>query len=423
MEGWTTYRFSDFVEINPAVRLQSSKEYSFVEMKDLSESNKFATPSAKRVLSGGARFENADTLFARITPCLENGKICQVKDLENGVGFGSTEFLVFRGKKDVSISEFVFYLSRYDEVRKFGEKNMSGTSGRQRVNREAFNNLYLKLPPFEEQRGIAKILSSLDDKIELNRRMNATLEAMARALFKAWFVDFEPVHANLETRPSTSASPEIAKLFPSNFENGIPKGWEEKSLHQVFEINPLRSLTKGAIAKYLDMASSPTSGHRVSAVVDREFSSGMRFKNGDTLLARITPCLENGKTAFVDFLNDQEIGWGSTEFIVLRSKKGLPEYFAYLLCRNEDFRNFAIQSMTGTSGRQRVQIDSLAKYSLSVPPLDSSIGEQFGSLLNPLVAKIKQNSEEIVCLAQIRNSLLPKLISGQIRMQYETYAL
>ncbi len=96
--------------------LKCGKEYSFVEMKDLSESAKYTRPSGKRQVTGGAKFENNDILFARITPCLENGKICQVKDLEDGVGFGSTEFLVFRGKKGVSTSDFVFYLSRYDEV-------------------------------------------------------------------------------------------------------------------------------------------------------------------------------------------------------------------------------------------------------------------------------------------------------------------
>ncbi|WP_298390427.1 hypothetical protein [Hydrotalea sp.] len=100
--------FFDFVEINPAIKLKAGEEYSFVEMKDLDATQKFVSPSAKRKLTGGSRFQNGDTLFARITPCLENGKICQVKNLENGVGFGSTEFLVLRGKEKVSATEFVY---------------------------------------------------------------------------------------------------------------------------------------------------------------------------------------------------------------------------------------------------------------------------------------------------------------------------
>ncbi len=322
-------------------------------------------------------------------------------------------FKVLPNEKVVT-KDFFFYILQNLKPHFVEIARNKQTTGLGHVTKKDLERIDVSIPPFKEQKAIAKILSALDDKIELNRRMNETLEAIARALFKAWFTDFEPVRANMENRPSESASPEIAKLFPSEFENGIPTGWEVKELNKIFEVNPLRSLQKGKNAKYLDMANVPISGHRVSGWINRVFSSGTKFKKGDTLLARITPCLENGKTGFVDFLDDEEIGWGSTEFIVLRPQNGLPNYFAYLLCRNDDFRNFAIQSMTGTSGRQRVQVDSLGKYLLSVPPKDSLINEKFGLVLNPMVEKIKQNSEETVCLAQTRDSLLPRLISGKI---------
>ena len=119
MSDWKKYRFSEFVEINPKVSLKGNEDYSFVEMKDLQDGNKLCFPSVERKPSSGARFAEGDTLFARITPCLENGKICQVKGLKNGIGFGSTEFLVFRGKKEISDNEFVFYLSRWDETGKY----------------------------------------------------------------------------------------------------------------------------------------------------------------------------------------------------------------------------------------------------------------------------------------------------------------
>ncbi|MGH9801829.1 MAG: restriction endonuclease subunit S, partial [Blastocatellia bacterium] len=139
------------------------------------------------------------------------------------------------------------------------------------------------------------------------------------------------------------------------------------------------------------------------------------------LLARITPCLENGKTAFVDFLPKGRTGWGSTEFIVIRPKPPLPEYFAYLLCREPDFRAFAIQSMTGTSGRQRVQVDSLGKYPLTIP--SDKVGERFGEIIAPLIARISRNSEESSSLAEMRDALLPKLISGQLRIPEAEAAL
>lgn len=185
---WKEYKFSDFVDINPSVKIPKGIPIPFVEMKDLDNSIRYCESSQEKELSGGSRFINGDTLFARITPCLENGKICQVRNLKKGLGFGSTEFHVFRGKEGISDTDFVYYLSRWDEVRDFAEHNLEGSSGRQRVSKEAFDNLYLTLPPLDTQCCIASILTSLDDKIDLLRRENATLEAMAETLFRQWFV-------------------------------------------------------------------------------------------------------------------------------------------------------------------------------------------------------------------------------------------
>src|SRR5690606_36792345 len=149
-----------------------------------------------------------------------------------------------------------------------------------------------------------------------------------QALFKSWFVDFDPVRAKAEGRSPDGMDEATAALFPDGFEESelglVPRGWSLQPLASAYDINPKRQLKKGASAPYADMASAPTAGHGISEYVLREAGSGSRFMNGDTLLARITPCLENGKTAFVDFLNDDEVGWGSTEFIVLRPKPPLP---------------------------------------------------------------------------------------------------
>ena len=188
MSEWKEYRFSDFVHVNPSVKIPKEQLVSFVEMKDLTDGQRFCEPSQERLLSGGSRFENGDTLFARITPCLENGKICQVKGLKNSIGFGSTEFHVLRGKSKVSDSDFVYYLCRWNEVRDHAEMNFDGTSGRQRVPKQAFDDLFLNLPELPEQKSIASVLSCLDDKIDLLHRQNATLEKMAETLFRQWFV-------------------------------------------------------------------------------------------------------------------------------------------------------------------------------------------------------------------------------------------
>lgn len=277
-------------------------------------------------------------------------------------------------------------------------------------------NFRMPLPPLPEQKAIAAVLGALDDKIELNRRMNATLEAMARALFQSWFVDFDPVRAKLDGRQPPNLDPVTAALFPDSFQESelghIPKGWKAMPLPEAIEVNPRRTLPKGSIAPYLDMKNLPTQGHSAEEVIDREFGSGTKFQNGDTLLARITPCLENGKTGLVDFLEDGQVGWGSTEYIIFAPKPPLPPQFAYLLARSDALRSHAIQNMTGTSGRQRVPAECFNSFRLAVPPSD--IAYRFNELTAPLMAKIKANADQSRTLASLRDTLLPKLLGGEL---------
>lgn len=287
------------------------------------------------------------------------------------------------------------------------------------LNLKEIRQLPLPWPPKQSRDAIAAFGKALDDKIELNRRMNATLEAMARALFQSWFVDFDPVRAKLDGRPPAALDPATAALFPEHLEDSelghIPKGWMAQRLPDAIEVNPRRTLKSGMIAPYLDMKNLPTQGHSAEEVIDREFSSGTKFQNGDTLLARITPCLENGKTGYVDFLEDGQVGWGSTEYIVLSPKPPLPPQFGYLLARSDALRTHAIQNMTGTSGRQRVPSECFRTFWLAVPP--PAIAKRFDELTAPLIAKIKANSTESRTLATLRDTLLPKLLSGELSVK------
>lgn len=271
------------------------------------------------------------------------------------------------------------------------------------------------LPPLPEQKAIAQILGSLDDMIELNRRMNATLEAMARAIFKSWFVDFDPVRAKMDGRQPAGMDAATAAIFPAHFQDSplgpIPQGWEVRTMSEVIEVNPRRTLKSGVIAPYLDMKNMPTQGHAADEIIEREFTSGTKFQNGDTLLARITPCLENGKTAFVDFLKEGQVGWGSTEYIVLAPKPPLTPEFGYYLTRSESFRAHAIQNMIGTSGRQRVPSDCFGQFLLAIPP--AKIAALFGEITRPLMTNIHANSEQSHTLATLRKTVLPKLLSGE----------
>lgn len=308
---------------------------------------------------------------------------------------------------------FCYYLLKSLDLAHF-----NAGSGVPTLNRNHIHPLPVRVPKAAEEQGaIARILGTLDDKIELNRRMNETLEAMARAIYKTWFVDFDPVRAKAEGR-DTGLPPHIAGLFPDRFQASelgeIPEGWKVCNLPDVFELNPTRLLPKGAQAPYLDMANMPTQGARALEVIDREFGSGMRFANGDTLVARITPCLENGKTCFVDFLEEGEIGWGSTEYIVLRPRSPLPAEFGYFLARTDDFRAFAISNMTGTSGRQRVPASCFDDYSVPIPP--DRIASRFGDATRTWLKMMKSNDDQSRALAALRDVLLPKLLSGEIRV-------
>lgn len=314
---------------------------------------------------------------------------------------------------------FLYYLLKHLNLNSW----RSG-SGQPLINQATLNSIEAPIPEPTEQRAISGVIGALDDRITLLRETNATLEAIAQALFKSWFVDFDPVRAKMAGLPPEAMDEATAALFPDELgetELGlVPKGWQVMPLADAFEFNPSRPLKKGVLVPYLDMASVATHGHRTEAPIQRELGSGTKFCNGDTLLARITPCLENGKAAFVDFLADGQIGWGSTEFLVMRPKGSLPDYFAFLLCKHQPFLDFAIQSMVGTSGRQRIQNEALGRYPIAVPP--DAIAQAFGQVVDALQSSIAANDGQSKTLATVRDTLLPRLISGQLRLP-EAHAL
>ncbi|MEO5331706.1 MAG: restriction endonuclease subunit S [Magnetococcus sp. YQC-5] len=321
---------------------------------------------------------------------------------------------IVRVDNSVADPGYVLGYLTHPSVKSYIESFNAGGS-RRAITKGNIESFHLPLPPLPEQRAIARILGALDDKIELNRHMNADLEAMARAVFKDWFVDFGPVRAKAEGRPAYLA-PGIWDLFPDSLDDeDKPLGWVVSPLAEIAELNPRERLGKTELAPYLEMSALPTGGCWPDLPVPRPFEAGSKFQNGDTLLARITPCLENGKTAFIRCLEDGQVGWGSTEFIVIRPKKPFPEEFGYLLARDARFREFAIQSMTGTSGRQRVQVDSLAGYEMTIPCAD--LLPIFGALVKPWFAQIKANAGEFQTLSRLRDLLLPKLITGAIRVR------
>ena len=355
-----------------------------------------------------------DIVFSRRGDVTKNALI---RPHEVGWFCGTGCLKVRLGDETVATAKFISHCLRLPDIKDWLVRHAVGAT-MPNLNTGILAAVPIYLPPLRTQLEIAEILGALDDRITLLRETNATLEAIAQALFKSWFVDFDPVRAKLEGRAPEGMDEATAALFPDGFEESelglVPRGWRVKTLADAFEINPMRKLTKGSMASYLDMASLATSGHCVEEPIQRAISSGAKFRNGDTLLARITPCLENGKSAFVDFLADDQIGWGSTEFLVLRPKAPLPLYFGYLLSRHATFREYAIQSMVGTSGRQRIQNDVLARYQLALP--SDEIASAFTEVIESIQKSIAANHQSAQTLATLRDTLLPRLISGQLRL-------
>jgi type I restriction enzyme S subunit len=388
MSDWKEYIFSDFVEINPSVFLPANGDVSFVEMKDLNESQKYCYPSSERDTRSGSKFKNNDTLFARITPCLENGKICQVKGLINNVGLGSTEFFVFRGKEGISDTDFVFYLSRWDDVRSHAEINLDGTSGRQRVPKACFDDLIIKMPPtVDEQKSIASILSSLDDKIDLLLRQNNTLEKMAETLFRQWFLE--------ETKEE----------------------WKEISLYDAIELVG-GGTPKTSVNEYWDGNIKWLSGGDIAAnhknfVVSSEKSiTELGLKNSSAkLLPKFSTVISARGTVGKYCILSEPMAYSQSNYGVLSKYKDC-FFFTYLLVAHsvDELQSAAYGSVFDT-----ITTNTFKGITISLPEEENII--QFNESVTPYFFKILTNQTQIHTLTALRDTLLPKLMSGEVRVR------
>lgn len=328
---------------------------------------------------------------------------------------------ILRPDKEVLNPEFLKYYLLNPKFKEYLLMLASSGATRNALTKSMIEDFQIDAPDLPTQIAIAEILSSLDDKIELNNQINQELEALAQALFKHWFIDFEfPIskeeaaamgNPKLEGKPYKSSG---GKMVESEL-GEIPNGWKSGVLSDVIDFNPSERLSHGDVAQYLDMSSLPTESSWPMRPIPRAFGSGMKFRNGDTLFARITPCLENGKTAFVQCLDDNEIAWGSTEFVVMRPKEPWPKEIGYIIAREKNFREFAIQNMVGTSGRQRVQSSLLESYPFSYPK-NALLINSYANTVVPLFEVIKNNAQENENLASLRDALLPRLISGELKI-------
>lgn len=275
-------------------------------------------------------------------------------------------------------SEYLYYYFCLEETKQF-VRNIAVGATMPSINTKLLGEVVVTFPELEQQKRISGILSAIDSKIEVNQKINDNLQQQA-------FAAFDNLVANAENT--------------------------DCNVSDYAFLNPKRALAKNQMARSIDMSRLSTSRAFPSGWEMKPFAGGMRFTNGDTLLARITPCLENGKTAFIDFLDGGEVAFGSTEYIVLAPKNDTPPEMLYCLARNPAFIDYAVKNMNGSSGRQRVSAETVGQYRL--PLFDKHSLSIFREVVSPMFLKMRYNSLENMRLAELRDELLPKLMSGEI---------
>jgi len=280
-------------------------------------------------------------------------------------------------------SAYLSYYLGHPSVRQWIKQHAVGAT-MPNLNTKILGAVPVVVPSRKEQESIAATLGALDDKIAANERIAVTYEDLLKLQVERMGLEVEPDPAfAVPVTEFVRFNPKVAK--PSTE------------------------------AVYVDMAALSTSRAGIGSWAIREPKGGTRFTNGDTLLARITPCLENGKTGYVDFMEDGEIGVGSTEFIVIRSLPGIPREFGYFLARSNRFREHAIRNMIGSSGRQRVAAADAANFHINRP--DENLLAEFGAVASDSFAHMRSLDRESRTLVTLRDTLLPQLMSGKLRVR------
>lgn len=310
-------------------------------------------------------------------------------------------------------NRFVYWLLRGKEYRERILKSAKGTTVRM-LTKDSIEDFEFFCPPARERNAIATFLDALDDKIELNRRMNATLEAMARTLFQSWFVDFDPVRAKLDCRQLTGLGSATAALFPNEFEESelgpIPQGWRIGTLGELVELRidrvdatPAKNSSHYIALEDMPSKSIDLSRFQLGSAVN---SSIIAFRKGDVLFGSMRPYFHKVGLAFFD-------GITRTTTFVLRPAKRCFRHFALFHFFSDDVIGYSTTASVGTT-IPYVRWDSLNLYRIPIPPDPPLVA--FDNTVSPLVQRIAAQGEESRRLATVRDALLPKLLTGQLRI-------
>lgn len=344
-----------------------------------------------------------DLLFARQSLVAEGAGKCSIVTAISDLTTWESHLIRVRLDQMIADPKFYFYYFSSPQ----GHSNVQSlvmqvaAAG---IRGSELRKLQVPCPPICIQRNIASILSAYDDLIENNTRRIRILEQIIHDIFEEWFISLRfPGYTD--------------RSFASTDFGVLPDEWKRVRLSEAICVNPKITVQKDVAMPYIPMDRLSESDMRIDTteLEYRTKSSGSKFMNFDTLFARITPCLENGKTGYVQFLPDRGVGIGSTEFVVLRSKSLTSEY-VYCLSRRPEFRATAQKTMTGASGRQRVQNSFFDEYRI-LQPTQEILGT-FQEVVSPMFNQIKVLADKNARLRSCRDLLLPRLISGELDVSH-----
>ena len=401
MTCWKSVRAVDFIEFNPHLNLKKGTIATKVAMDKLKPFTKKIPETEKAEFNGGAKFCNGDTLMARITPCLENGKTAFIDFLDDGeVAFGSTEFIVMRAKAGISDPQFVYYTAINPTFRNVAIKSMVGSSGRQRVQQSVLEELELSVPDLDEQRRIGAFLARLDEKIALNNRINDNLQQQAQALFKKWFVD----NPDAISWKDGTFSDLIEKTISGDWGKDSPSGNNTEMVYCIrgADIPEVRAGNKGKMPTRYILPKNYAAKQLVDGDIVVEISGG-------------SPTQSTGRAAAVSdtLLARYDKGMVCTNFCkALKPRAGYSMYVYYYWQYLYD-RNIFFSYENGTTGIKNLDINGFIETEpIVIAPED--LVEKFDAVCQTVFSKIYANGMENEQLALVRDTILPKLMSGEI---------
>lgn len=374
---WTEMRAADFIEFNPRMSIKKGTIATKVAMDKLQPFTKKIPDTEKAPFSGGSKFRNGDTIMARITPCLENGKTAFVDILgEDEIAFGSTEFIVMRAKEGVSDPQFIYYLATSPSFRNIAIKSMVGSSGRQRVQQTVLDELVLSVPPLEEQKKISSLLCVLDQKIALNNEINDNLQQQAQALYKHY--------------------------FPYSVGDELPDGWRIGSVGEIIEIHDSKRIPlSGAERAKMEKKTYPYYG--AAALMD--YVDDYIFDGKYLLLGEDGTVVDDAGYPILQYVWGQF--WVNNHAHILTGKLGFNVESLYML-----FKQTPVKTIVTGAVQPKISQANLRSIQVVIPP--SKLLTDYNSQIEPLFALLRTNEEANKSLTALRDTLLPKLMSGEI---------